>query len=286
MTGRGRRRTKPKAKSIDLSHIAQNRTSFWTDEYFEMGNGSGSPFLGRRYVSVIVGSTGKTAAYSTTKKRHPRLSTISARFFSRMSAGEPVLSPSILPTTRDDDDDALYADDEKEQSSSSIGSPSSPSFHERRQPFLILNLNALLIDAFNSFNSPIEPIDQFSSWSDGGSVFDPPELPTFKVERRRESFLSLNSSSSNRSSFSFPAVPRNYPTFAEPRSPLSPSSYTQSSSSWEIDEGEGEAEEEEEMPVEASEDRDTCDWDAPARIDWRQFHVHLLQIANDTPPKS
>jgi hypothetical protein len=135
-------------------------------------------------------------------------------------------------------------------------------------------------------------IDPFSSWPDGPSSCEEPcsssELSTFK--KRRESFLSLNSSSSNLSLFAFPAVPWSHPpttAFAEYRVPLSPSPYSQSSSSWDREEEEEEAErgvveDEEGMPSYSSDDQETCDWDAPATIDWRQFHVHLSQIANDT----
>lgn len=130
----------------------------------------------------------------------------------------------------------------------------------------------------NARSPLLQPIDPFSSWS-GGRTSD---LSTFKVERRRESFLSLNSSSSN-VSFVFPAVPRSQPTFAT----LTPSPYTRSSSSWDREEGEQVQSRvvEEEAAMESSDtsgDPEACDWDAPASIDWRQFHVHLLQIANDS----
>jgi hypothetical protein len=87
-------------------------------------------------------------------------------------------------------------------------------------------------------------------------------------------------------------VPWSIPTFVGAHSPLPHSPYTLSSSSWnpeeEEEEGEREAKDEEEVSVEASytsDDRETCDWDAPARIDWRQFHAQLLQIANDSHTK-
>jgi hypothetical protein len=128
MTGRDRRLTK--AKSVDLSQSAQNRSSFWTDEYFELGQ-SNNPFSRRRHASVIIGGTVKDSANtSPTKKRRSGLSSFSARWFSR--AKEPV---SIPPATHDDDD-ALYADDEKEQSPLSIESPSLPSLHDIRQVFI------------------------------------------------------------------------------------------------------------------------------------------------------
>jgi hypothetical protein len=127
MTGRDRRR-RTKAKSVDLSQAAHNRSSFWTD--FELGQ-SNNPFSGRRRASVIIGGTMRDGAHtSSTDKRRSGLSSFSTRWFSR--AKEPTSSPSIPPATHDEDD-ALYADDEKEQSSFSIESSSLPSLHERRQ---------------------------------------------------------------------------------------------------------------------------------------------------------
>jgi len=129
MTGRDRQR-RTKAKSVDLTQTAaHNRSSFWTDEYFEPGQ-SNNPFTKRRrHASVIIGGTllpVKDDGASNTKKRRSGLSSFSTRWFSR--AKEPV---SIPPATHDEDDHALYADDEKDQSSTSIENPSLPSLHER-----------------------------------------------------------------------------------------------------------------------------------------------------------
>ena len=136
MTGRSDRR-RTKAKSVDLSQSAHNRSSFWTDEYFELEQ-SNNPFSGRRRASAIIGGTmlkdygdGAHISSGSTKKRRSGLSSFSARWFSR--AKEPV---SIPPATHDEDDHALYADDEKEQSSLSIENPSLPSLHERRQALI------------------------------------------------------------------------------------------------------------------------------------------------------
>jgi len=128
MTGRDRRRTK--AKSVDLSQTAHNRSSFWTDEYFEPGQSSNLFSRRRRHASVIIGGTMQVkddgASFSPAKKRRSGLSSFSARWFSR--AKDPT---SIPPASHDEDDHALYADDEKDQSSLSIENPSLPSLHER-----------------------------------------------------------------------------------------------------------------------------------------------------------
>lgn len=144
MTTGGPNLRRAKAVSVDLY---SNRASFWTDEYFDLGRGSdafsttrsgsaGRPQR-RRHLSVIVGKTAVDdravpAPIAATKNRRSGFSSLSARFFSRLSPMRHRHSiPS--PSPSHEEDEVRYADDEKEKSSLSTQVPSSlASLHSGR----------------------------------------------------------------------------------------------------------------------------------------------------------
>ncbi|KAF9525775.1 hypothetical protein CPB83DRAFT_858867 [Crepidotus variabilis] len=262
VTNRARRASFTR-RSIDVVHTS---ASYWTDRCPESPNS----FVRRRHTSLV---DQPDIVHDKAKKRRSALIALSARLFDRgsSSSAEESLSTSTA------------------SSGSRRSSKLSGSFHvvggSEEEGVVLLSEGRAKIDTKTS--ASLRPLEPHSAPADISShtITFPSDFVSSSHPGKRESFLSLNDSASSKSSFMLPPLPEHPESIHLDCMPahsrrssielLPTPSPSKADFTWPSEDNDIHSPDN----LKCHQPNVKEHWDAPANLDWHQFHTDILSDA-------